>query len=304
MTGGSGFVGRYLVEALRARGDEVVSASRHGDDSALELSDAENVRRIVETASPDVVFHLAGQAFLPEAYRAPLETLDVNVMGTARLLDALRSAGARGGRSPRFVFASSAHVYGVAQGAPLRELLPTRPVDPYGASKAAAESVVFGFARGYGIDAVVYRGFNQIGPRQDERFAVPSFAHQLARIAEGGERVMLVGNLEARRDFLDVRDAVQAVILLAERGESGEVYNVCSGDAVTIGEVLRRLISIAGVPVEVREDPQRMRPSDNPFVVGDPTKLRERTGWRPAYSLDATLRDIYDDARRRLGALS
>jgi len=115
---------------------------------------------------------------------------------------------------------------------------------------------------------------------------------------------MLVGNLEARRDFLDVRDAVQAVILLAERGESGEVYNVCSGDAVTIGEVLRRLISIAGVPVEVREDPQRMRPSDNPFVVGDPTKLRERTGWRPAYSLDATLRDIYDDARRRLGALS
>jgi GDP-4-dehydro-6-deoxy-D-mannose reductase len=150
----------------------------------------------------------------------------------------------------------------------------------------------------------VYRGFNQIGPRQDARFVVGSFAQQLAEIADGAQPVMHVGNLDAKRDFLDVRDAVRAVLLLAERGESGEVYNVCSGEPVAISDVLRKLIAIAGIDVEIREDPQRMRPSDNPVFFGDSAKVRERTGWRPEFPLEATLRDVYGEARSRLAPTS
>jgi GDP-4-dehydro-6-deoxy-D-mannose reductase len=286
VTGGNGFVGRYLVEALRARGDEVVSAGhRPGSDHRhLDLTDADSIRGLMEDARPQLVFHLAAQTFVPNAIASPLETFDVNVMGTARLLDAMRSASPRG----RIVFASS----GQAE----------RPSDPYGASKAAAEMVVRGFAKPYALDVVTYRGFNQIGPGQDPLFVVASFARQLAEIAEGSNPVMLVGNLEAKRDFLDVRDAVQGIMMLGEGGKPAERYDLCRGEAVAIKEVLRRLIAIANVPVEIREDPQRMRPSDTPVVVGDPTKLREQTGWTPQYSLDQTLRDVYDDARRRVAA--
>ncbi len=286
VTGGSGFVGRYLVEALRARGDDVISTGHTpgGEHRQLDLTDADNVRRVVDDVCPQLIFHLAAQTFVPDSIASPLETFDVNVMGTARLLDAVRSMGQQTGAIPRVVFASS----GQAE----------NPVDPYGASKAAAEMVVRGFAKPFGIDVVTYRGFNQIGPGQDARFVVASFAHQLAEIADGADPVMLVGNLEAKRDFLDVRDAVAAVVLLGDRGESGETYNVCRGEGVAISEVLRKLITIAGVPVEIREDPRRMRPSDNPVVVGDPSKLRERLGWTPQYTLEQTLRDVYEDARR------
>ncbi len=291
VTGGNGFVGTYLVAALRERGDDVVSAGRGGDGAhrALDLTDAGNVHRLVDEVRPQLVFHLAAQTFVPEALASPLSTFDVNVMGTARLLDAVRRVRAGGGANPRIVFASSGHA--------------ERPSEPYGASKAAAEALVAGYVRSYGLDAIVYRGYNQIGPGQDERFVVASFARQLATIADGGDPVMLVGNLEAKRDFLDVRDAVSAVLLLGERGEAGAVYDVCSGEAVAISEILRKLIVIADVPVEVREDPNRMRPSDNPVAVGDPSKLRERTGWAPRHSLEATLRDVYEDARRRVAAV-
>jgi len=291
VTGGSGFVGRYLVAALRARGDEVISAS-HGSDGSnrhFDLTNTENVGAVVDEARPQLIFHLAAQAFVPDAVASPLQTFDVNVMGTARLLDAVRGLAEQTGTNPRVIFASS----GQAE----------RPADPYGASKAAAEAIARAFFIAYGIDIITYRGFNQIGPGQDERFVVASFARQLAEIADGANPVMLVGNLDAKRDFLDVRDAVQAAILLSERGESGEVYDVCRGEAIAVSEVLRKLITIAGAPVEIREDPQRMRPSDIPVVVGDPSKLRERTGWEPKYSLDQTLRDVYEDARRRVAAM-
>lgn len=298
VTGGSGFVGRRLLEALRERGDDVVSAApSRGDDEhlPLDLTDSENVRAVVEMVRPELVFHLAAQSFVPRAIEEPLETFRANVDGTMYLLEALRAQDAP---KPRLLFVSSALVYGDRPAAdmPLRETLPPRPANPYAASKAAGEALVLGYQSSYGLDAVISRAFNHIGVGQDPRFAVSAFAHRLARIASGEERALQVGNVESERDFLDVRDVVSAYVALAERGTSGEIYNVCSGVAVKMREILRRLVNIAGVPVEIREDPALMRTTEISRSVGDPAKLKRTTGWSPRVDLADSLRDIYAEA--------
>ena len=301
VTGGSGFVGRRLVAVLRERGDDVHSAApSRGDDEhiPLDLTDGDNVRAVVEMVRPELVFHLAAQSFVPTSLEDPFETFRVNVDGTAYLLEALR---AQTSPAPRLIFTSSAEVYGPRPAAdmPLRETLPLRPSNPYAASKAAGEALVLGWHHSYGIDAVISRAFNHIGAGQDPRFAVPAFAQRLARVAAGSERVMHVGNVESERDFLDVRDVVGAYVALAERGVPGEIYNVCSGNAVKMREVLRRLVNLAGVPVEIREDPGLLRSSENPKSVGDPTKLKRTTGWSPKIDLAESLGEIYAEARAR-----
>ena len=270
VTGASGFVGRYLVDALRRQGDEVLACGGPHDDGSdffpIDLADSVSLRAALEAARPNVIFHLAAQTFVPESLRSPIETFEINALGSARLAEAVRAYDAD--PSPRIVFAGSAEVYGVrdADEYPLRERLDLRPANPYGASKAAAEAFLLSGARSFGLDVVVARAFNHIGPNQSERFVVASLAAQLARIAGGGEPQMYVGNLSSARDFLDVRDVVEAYLALARRGEGAQVYNVCSGRAVTIRDVLRELISIARVPVEVREDPQRTaRQRDSAF---------------------------------------
>jgi GDP-4-dehydro-6-deoxy-D-mannose reductase len=306
VTGGNGFVGSHLCRLLSEQGNEVAIAGRSHDggdvDLAFDLGDAASVRSVVESSRPDVVFHLAAQAFVPESTLDPLATYDANVMGTARLYEAIRQV--RSDDPPRVLFASSAEVYGARSNRelPLREEFSLRPATPYAASKAAGEAIAFASWRTYGVPTVVTRAFNHIGPGQDERFAVPAFAKQLAAIAAGVPPVMYVGNLAAQRDFLDVRDVVAAYVALVERGEPGEVYNVCSGRPVAIQEVLRRLIMTARVAVEVREDAARMRPSDTPVSYGDPARLQAATGWSPLYSLDQSLRAVYADARERVAA--
>jgi GDP-4-dehydro-6-deoxy-D-mannose reductase len=195
------------------------------------------------------------------------------------------------------LYVSSAEVYGVQppESMPIRETCASNPANPYAGSKTAAEAIVLGEVRAFGIDAIVTRAFNHIGPGQHERFAVPAFASQLAAIARGAEPVMYVGNLEAKRDFLDVRDVVEAYAALAERGEAGEIYNVCSGTATSMRDILSELIRVAHVPVEVRADPARMRPSDVPLLYGDNSKLRSATGWTPRIALRATLKDVYEE---------
>jgi len=302
VTGGNGFVGKHLVRALRERGAEVIVAGRSHDgsdvDIPLDLSDDANLLGVVELAQAEVVYHLAAQAFIPEATRAPLATYETNALGTARLVEAIRSAGEP---YPRVVVASSAEVYGArdATAYPLRETLAPMPATPYAASKLAAEAIALASARTYRIPVVVTRGFNSIGPGQDDRFVVAGFARQLARVAAGETHSMLVGNLSAQRDFLDVRDVAEAYVALAERGVPGEAYNVCSGRPVTIKEVLRQLITLAGVAVEVREDPERLRPSDVPLSYGDPSKLQAATGWAPRIPLARSLRDVFEDAVAR-----
>ena len=303
VTGASGFVGPYLLERLKESGYEVIAAGgpQESDPRFLpvDLADSQSLNAAFDIAEPNVVFHLAAQAFVPRSLDAPEETYEANVMGTARVLQALREWRARNASDARFVFVSSAEVYGAQPDTsrPIDENAALHPRNPYAASKAAAEAIVLGEANSFGIDAVIARAFNHIGPGQSDRFVVSSFAAQLAAIASGGEPVLRVGNLEAKRDFLDVRDVVDAYVALAQRGERGEIYNVCSGTATSIREVLAELIRIAHVPVEVREDPDRMRPADVPLSYGNNAKLRSATGWSPQISLHRSLQDIYRAAQ-------
>jgi len=307
VTGCHGFVGRHLVRTLEERGHDVVEADRTLGVSrlAFDVTDGDAVAEAIDSAQPEAVAHLAAQAFVPDSQEDPAATFAVNVGGTLNVLEAVRNS--RRSSAARVLVVSSADVYGVQPpGAyPLDETAPPLPRNPYAASKAATEALALAYAHSYGVDAVVTRAFNHIGPGQDERFAVADFATQLARAASGGEPRLLVGNLDASRDFLDVRDVCAAYAVLLEGGGCpGEIYNVCSGVATTMKDVLRRLITIAHVPVEVRDNPERMRAADIPLSVGTAAKLHAATGWVPRIPLSATLRAVYDDARSRLAVVS
>ncbi len=303
ITGGNGFVGRHLATELRARGYDTFVAGHTRDggdvDAPLDLADADTVGAVVEAARADVVFHLAAQAFVPAATAQPLETYDINVMGTGRLIDALR--GLPDARRPMLFFVSSAEVYGMHEQSdmPLTEHSHLRPGTPYAASKVAGEALVLASARTYGLRVRVTRAFNHIGPGQSDRFVVARFAKRLAEIAAGGDPKFPVGNLESQRDFLDVRDVVRAYVDLAERGQDREVYNVCSGKPTKIADILRTLVTIARVGLEIREDAALMRTSDAPLLYGDNAKLVLATGWKPAYTLAQSLRDVYEAAREK-----
>jgi GDP-4-dehydro-6-deoxy-D-mannose reductase len=306
VTGANGFVGRHLCAVLTERGHTVVAAGRPQEGAGvvpLDLQDALNVRAVVDSARADAVAHLAAQAFVPQAIADPWTTHDVNAGGTLRLLEAIRAARDAGASDPRVLLVGSADVYGPQPDSayPLAETTSLRPTNPYAASKVAAEAYGLAAAASYKLGVVAVRTFNHIGPGQDRRFAVASFAWQLARIAAGANPLLLVGNLEAERDFLDVRDVAAAYALVLEGGgEAGEVYNVASGWAVPMREVLRQLVTIARVGVEIRDDPARLRPADVPRLVGNASKLRRATGWEPTFSLAAALRAIYADACERV----
>ena len=306
VTGATGFVGRHLLDALRVAGHDAIAAGGPHDAApgiAFDVLDGDGVRRVVDGAAPDAIVHLAGQAFVPQSVADPLGTLAVNAGGTANVLEAARARRDRAQSPVRVLIISSAEVYGIQrpERMPLDENAVVRPGNAYAASKLAAEAYALAWHRSYGLDCVIARPFNHIGPGQDDRFVVSSFARQLAAIAAGAPPLMHVGNLEAQRDFLDVRDVVAAYVLLLANGRPGEVYNICSGRPVAIREVLRQLITIAHVPVEIRDDPERMRSSDLPILSGDATKLRAETGWEPQYSLAASLRDIYAALRQTQG---
>jgi len=302
VTGATGFVGRYLVEALRARGDDVLACGGPHDVDALpiDLLDLSSLRAALDLAKPEVVFHLAAATFVPESIAAPMATYETNVRGTANVAQAVREYASEASARVRILFTSSAEVYGLQppENYPLRETCALSPANPYAASKAAAEMLLLGEAHSFGLDVVIARAFNHIGPGQSDRFAVAGFAAQLAKIAAGAPPQLYVGNLDAKRDFLDVRDVVRAYIALARDGKASESYNVCSGTARPMRDVLRELIIAAHVPVEVRDDPQRMRPSDVPLSLGDATKLREATGWEPQIAFAASIRDIYRAAAK------
>lgn len=306
VTGASGFVGRYLVNHLHAHGYKPVTAGREDDgcDVLLELHDGESMATALEAAEPDVIFHLAAQTFVPAAAQDPVETYETNVIGTARLIQATVAHNRRRGKRVKMVFISSAQVYGPGNdlhGA-LDESAPLMPVEPYSASKAAAEYCCNAAYHTYDLDVVIARAFNHIGIGQDRRFVVSSMAYQLAAIAHGIEKPLLeMGNLEAERDFLDVRDVVEAYIAVAERGLPGSAYNVCSGQPVKIKTILAMLIRQAHVPVEVREDPAKMRPVDVPRFYGNNSRLKA-LGWNAIYPLEQSVAEIYRYAAEHVSA--
>lgn len=289
ITGGRGFVGRWLAAHLEAEGDAVVIA-----DSEVDVTDPAAVERAVADAAPDAVYHLAARTHVGESWRSPVEVTRVNVVGTAVVLAAARQLG----RDTRVLVVSSAEVYGrlAPDDGPVGEDAPLAPVSPYAASKAAAEQVAAQAWRGFGQRVVVARPFNHVGPGQDPGFAVPAFARRVVDARRSGTGELSVGTVSTRRDFTDVRDVVRAYRLLVERGEPGGVYNVCSGRDVPMSEVLARLMALAGVELRVVPDPSLVRPVDLPVLSGDPSRLEAATGWKSEIDLDDTLRVVLAEA--------
>ena len=314
VTGGGGFVGLHLLRALQTAGADRLVASVLGEPPrndgvdngvpgiewrSLDVSSTESVEAIVREVQPEIVYHLAGQASVGASFGAPLPTWDVNATGTVRLLDALSH---HAPDTKRVILASSGEVYGMVplERQPISEVELLTPVSPYGASKAAAEAAAIGMAASHGIDVVIARTFNQIGPGQDERFVLPSMALQLARMRglPETERALRVGNLAVQRDFLDVRDAVTAFIALERFGSPGAAYNICSGVPRRLEDVVRRMVELSGTNAWIEVDASRFRPSDTPSLVGANQRLRG-LGWESVYRLDETLQALLSDAEQR-----
>lgn len=285
MTGGAGFVGRWLAQHLEDEGDEVTVLGRRD----LDVTDHSAMLELVAELLPDACYHLAAVTFAPDARADPVHAFDVNIMGTVAVLDAIRAEAPR----CRVLIPSSAEVYGApsAEELPLVEDRSLRPLHPYAASKAAQEALAQSYHAAYGIDAVIARTFNHIGPGQRADFVVASLVSQAL---SGGP--IRVGNLDVARDFTDVRDVVRAYRLLVVHGAPGLPYNVCSGTSVSIRQVVEELRVIMGAEIETVTDPSRVRVSDPPEIRGDPTRLKRATGWQPEISLTDTLRSMVASA--------
>ena len=309
ITGATGFVGTYLVAHLAEAypGWRVTGTTRHnghGDSRIVfcDLRDAGAVASLIERARPEMVVHLAGQSNVPASLKDPETTLANNILGTLHLLDACRAHAP----DARLLVVSSSEVYGPTppEAQPLGEERPLHPVNPYAVSKAAQEMLALQYAHSYNLDVVVARPFNHIGPGQTDRFVVSAFARQIVEVERGGRRAVSVGNLDAARDFTDVRDVVRAYTLLLEHGERGGIYNIGRGAAVVVGDLLEMLRRLARAPVAIERDPARLRPSDVPVMMGDTTRLRRATGWRPEIPLERSLDEILAWWRRGPGGRS
>ena len=313
ITGFTGFVGSHLADYLVARGDaEVFGVHRwrsrlenieHLGDRVrrveCDVRDAAAVRRVLRDVRPDRIFHLAAQSYVPTSWLTPAETLGGNVLGQVNLFEAIRDLGL----TPQVHIAGSSEEYGLVlpHEVPIREESPLRPLSPYAVSKVAQDLLAYQYWKSYRLHVVRTRGFNHTGPRRGEVFVSSNFARQVAEIEKGHrEPVVQVGNLDSIRDFTDVRDMVRAYWLALERGEPGEVYNICSGRGYSARQVLDILLDLANVKVEVREDPVRMRPSDVPLLVGDGSKFRSVTGWEPTIPFEVTLKDLLEHWRKRV----
>lgn len=314
VTGASGFVGSHLLHTLTTEGSatSVVAWKRPAHDRAepsaapprrrddgpdirwqdVDVLDRDLVAESIREIRPTQIYHCAGVASVHASWSQTLATLEGNVLGTDNLLRAVAESGV----PSRVLVPGSALVYRPSDRA-LGEDDPLGPVSPYGFSKLAQEMLAQRYVDD-GVAVLLTRSFTHIGPGQDAAYAASSFARQIARIeAKGLSPVIKVGALDARRDLTDVRDTVRAYTSLMQRGEPGRLYNVCSGRAHRIGDVLDGLIALATVSVQVETDASRLRPSDNPLLVGDRTRLTRETGWEPHLPLDQTLKDLLDDWR-------
>jgi len=307
VTGASGFAGGHFLDLLAPTGAAVVAWHQPGTQplqasrtewEAIDVLDRAAVRAAVERSRPIEVYHFAGAAHVGNAWNNSTSTFEVNVLGTHHLMDALRDLAP----DASVLVPSSALVYTSAE-RHLREDDPLLPKSPYGLSKLAQELVARSCGGARGPRVFVARAFNHLGPRQSPLFVASAFAKQIAEIEAGSASPELrVGNLEARRDLTDVRDTVRAYRAIVQRGAPDRPYNVCSGEAVSIRELLDRLLTRSRVPVRVTIDPLRYRPNDVPLVVGDRSRLQTEVGWRPEIPLDRTLDDLLAYWRSQVSA--
>jgi GDP-4-dehydro-6-deoxy-D-mannose reductase len=311
ITGINGFVGGHLAEHLLAEMDwqvfgtvrepalQLPTLREHVQATSIDLLDAPAVHQVVRNIQPDLIFHLAAQAHLPTSFRDPATTLTTNILMQLHLFEAIRASAL----DPTIVVVCTGEEYGAVQPheQPVDEDTPLRPVSPYAVSKVAQDMLAYQYFAAHKLKTIRLRPFNHSGPRQEDRYAITSFAHQIARIEAGLQPpVVRVGNLQAQRDFTDVRDIVRAYRLAAEYGEPGAVYNLGSGRPIAIQTILDTLLSMSQTQIDVQPDPERMRPADVPVIACDATRFRERTGWEPRIPLEQMLRDILNDWRSRV----
>ncbi|MFV9505524.1 MAG: GDP-mannose 4,6-dehydratase [Oscillochloridaceae bacterium umkhey_bin13] len=265
-----------------------------------DIEDPFAVDRAVAAAQPDRIFHLAAQSYPSASWEAPIHTLRVNVEGTVNLLEAVR----RHRPQARVHIAGTSAQYGTVSPdeVPIPESRPMRPGSPYGVSKVAAELTGLQYHDNFGLHVLVTRSFNHVGPRQGDRCSIQTFCQQMAAIEAGHQPpVLRVGNLEPQRDFTHTRDVARALWLLLEHGQPGEVYNLCSGQATRIGDIVAMVVERGRVPVEVQVDPARLRPSDEPILKGDNRKLRAATGWKPTITIPEIVDELLAYWRTEFG---
>ncbi len=315
ITGITGFVGSHMAEYALGKGAQVFGSTRWRSKTEniehlrskvtfieSDLRDLSSVRALLEISVPDYVVHLAAQSFVGVSWHAPAETLTTNIISQVNLLEALRGLK----MSPRFLAAGSSEEYGlVLEGElPIKETNPLRPLSPYAVSKVTQDMMAYQYFKSYGLPIVRTRAFNHEGPRRGDVFVTSNFARQVAEIEAGmREPVVYVGDLTPRRDYSDVRDIVRGYWLLLERGEPGEVYNLCSGRSWSIQQVLDFVLNLSTVKgITVKTDPARLRPSDVMILEGDPTKMHKATGWKVEIPFERTLTELLDYWRQRTRA--
>lgn len=267
---------------------------------AADLLDRDAVAHAVAQVQPDYIVHLAAQSFVPASFDDPTATFSINVLGQLHLFQAIAAAKL----DPLVLVVSSNEVYGMVQPGdiPVNEDTLLRPANPYAVSKAAQDLLAGQWFYSQQLRVIRVRPFNHIGPGQKSQFVAPAFARQIARIERGLQPpIVRVGNLEAQRDFTDVRDVVRAYHLALTHGEPGAIYNVGSGEPVAVRVLLETLINLSSVAISIELDPTKMRPADVPTIACDATRLRQKTGWNRQYTLEQTLRDVLDDWRGRVG---
>lgn len=313
ITGIAGFAGSHLAELLLQKGGydvyglcrarskmdhiEEIKTKLHLEDA--DLLDSHSLYATIARIKPDYIFHLAAQSFVPTSWVSPSVTLEVNIIGSANLFEAVRQAGI----DPVIQIACSSEEYGLVHPneIPIKETNPLRPQSPYAVSKVAMDYLGYQYFCSYNMRIIRTRGFNHTGPRRGETFVTSNFAKQVALIEKGKqEAIIKVGNLEAERDWTDVRDMVRGYLVAVEKCDPGEEYNVCSGKAVKIRDMLNILLSFSKVKVETQEDPSRMRPSDVPILIGENKKFVGKTGWKPEIPFEKTMEDLLNYWRERV----
>lgn len=292
VTGASGFVGRHLMGAAAFAGVEFATLQN------VDIRDRSALQAEVASIRPDHVIHLAAQSFVPRSFEDPAGTLEINLMGTLHLLQALDSVGFSG----RFLYVSSGDVYGAVHESqlPVTEQHPPAPRNPYAVSKLSAELLCLQWHRSNSLDVVVARPFNHVGPGQDAAFVVPALAAQVVAIARGQRApVIRAGDIDVTRDFTDVRDIVAGYARLLVSGTSGRTYQLCSGVERSVRGILERLLALKAVDAEIEQDPSKFRPAEQRRMVADNTLVSRDTGWLPAIPWEKTLQDIIEEMESR-----
>ncbi len=305
ITGVNGFVGEYLTAYLKSKdyevyGTDIVERGMSGLSNFVQadLLDEKSTLDVVADTQPDCIFHLAGQSNVGLSWQQPALTFRVNVAGTVNMMDAVRKAAPKA----RMLIIGSADQYGTVapELCPLKEDMTINPQSPYALSKALQEQSAQFYIKHFGLNIVLVRAFNHIGPGQRPGFVIPDFASRIARIEHGLLDRLEVGNLSAARDFSDVRDIVRGYYLLMEKGRCGEIYNIGSGKFTRVSDILNLMLSYSKTAIKVVEDPSKMRPSDAPLIYGDCSKIKSDVGYEPEYRIEETLKEILDYWRGRV----